>query len=160
MSKSREIELFEPIRGAGGAPVTRVTLRKPRYRDYMDLLPPVSWVSVGENAFYEQETPALLEPWIERLVDIDPNFLPQLELEDTLALRDAVIGFFRDARARADGAGADKSEGESQRGALFAIGRPLVFKFGFEFRAVEALDLDDALHWLHEAQRFHDEMTR
>lgn len=90
------VELSEPIKGHKGA-IAFIELREPRYRDYMDLGLPVTWVSMGDGG-YEQETPQLVDAWIERLADIDPNFLELLPLVDAMALRDAVMDFFREAR--------------------------------------------------------------
>jgi hypothetical protein len=93
---AKTIELTEPIKGHRGQPIKAVTLREPKYLDYMELGLPVAWISL-ESGGFEQEEPSLIQRWIERLCDCDPNFLPQLNLRDTLALRNAVTSFFREA---------------------------------------------------------------
>lgn len=98
---SKTISLSQPIKGHNGEQIGSVTLREPKYRDYMDLGLPVTWVTINaEGGGFEQEAASLIGAWIERLADIDPNFLELLSLADSLELRDAVIGFFREARAR------------------------------------------------------------
>jgi hypothetical protein len=95
MSKTRTIELSEPIRDHCGQ-IKTIVLREPRYSDFIDIGAPATWVSLGNGGF-SQETPAVLGQWIERLADIDPNLLPQLSLRDTLELRAAVFEFFYEA---------------------------------------------------------------
>lgn len=92
---SKTIYLTEPIKGHGGM-IASVTLREPKYADFIDLGMPTTWVSLSEGGF-SQETPSILGQWIERLADIDPNFLSQLRLRGTLALRGAVLSFFIEA---------------------------------------------------------------
>jgi aspartate/methionine/tyrosine aminotransferase len=64
----------------------------------MDLGFPVTYVSVKDGGGFQQETPSVIKEWVERLADIDPNLLMSLNIRDTLALRDAVIDFFSEAR--------------------------------------------------------------
>jgi Phage tail assembly chaperone proteins, E, or 41 or 14 len=92
---SKTINLSEPIKGHHGM-IKSVVLREPKYSDFIDLGMPTCWVSLSEGGF-SQETPSILGQWIERLADIDPNFLAQLCLRDTLALRGAVLSFFIEA---------------------------------------------------------------
>jgi len=84
----------EGAKGAGGAALTQITLREPKFGDYMDLGSPSNWCTLPGGGGFLQEATAVTGAWIERLADCDPNFLGQLNLTDTLALRDAVIGFF------------------------------------------------------------------
>ena len=93
----KTIELTTPINGPRGE-IRSLNLRDPKYRDYMQIGLPVQWVSVSEGGGFEQETPALINEWVERICEIDPNLLQMLSLRDTLALRDAVLSFFREAR--------------------------------------------------------------
>jgi hypothetical protein len=93
----KRVELERPVKGHGGVEIRAITLRDPRYLDYMDIGLPSIWVSV-ESGGFEQEATNSTREWIERLCDCDPNFLGQLSLADTLALRDAVMSFFREAR--------------------------------------------------------------
>lgn len=93
----KQVELESPIKGHGGVEIRTITLRDPRYRDYMDIGLPSIWVAL-ESGGFEQEATNSTREWIERLCDCDPNFLGQVSLADTLALRDAVMSFFREAR--------------------------------------------------------------
>jgi hypothetical protein len=94
---AKTIELSQPIKGHRG-PVTKITLREPRYRDLMDLGMPSTWVAVPGGGGFEQESFTALEEWVNRLVvDMDVNFLELLSLKDSLALRAAVRDFFFDA---------------------------------------------------------------
>jgi hypothetical protein len=95
--------LSSPIKWHRG-PITEITLREPKYRDFMTLGLPSTWVNVVGGSGFEQENVQALAEWIERLADCDPNALELLSLQDTLALRGAVRDF-RTARAFAiDGA--------------------------------------------------------
>lgn len=58
---------------------------------------PVTWVPLAGGSGFSQETPSVLAAWIERLSDIDPNFLSGLCLRDTLALRAAALDLFIEA---------------------------------------------------------------
>ena len=97
MSASKTIDLVEPVKGPRGV-ISKITLRAPRYKDYMELDLPIIWVQVEQGGF-TQETPSAMRAWVERLSDCDPNLMEQLGLEDTLAIRDAVTDFFQSARA-------------------------------------------------------------
>lgn len=90
------VNLTQPIKGHGRQEITKIVLREPKYGDFIDLGMPTTWVSLEKGGF-SSETPQLLGQWIERLADIDPNFLAQLSLRDTLALRGAVLNFFIEA---------------------------------------------------------------
>lgn len=94
----KTIQLSSPLAGPNGVKITEITLRDPNFGDFVDLGFPVTYVAVKDGGGFEQETPSIVRDWIERLYDGDPNFLAFLNLRDTLALRDAVVGFFREAR--------------------------------------------------------------
>ncbi|QGM97799.1 phage tail assembly protein [Methylocystis parvus] len=96
----RIVTLSEPIEIPGQATIRTIGLRVPRFADYMSIGMPFTWVEVGTGG-YQQETPELLQAWIERLADIDPNFLALLGLRDTLELKGAIADFFREALAPA-----------------------------------------------------------
>lgn len=92
------IELSQSYDGPNGTRFNRVTMNEPTFRDYTDLGNPTTFVAVSGGGGFEQETPSVIRDWIERLYDGDPNFLYQLNLVDSMKLRDAVIDFFRVAR--------------------------------------------------------------
>jgi hypothetical protein len=94
---NRVIPLDKPIKGPQGL-IGKITLREPAYRDYMDLGEPVAAVSMGGGASYLQESSAVIDVYIQRLADIDPNLLELLSFRDTLRLREEVLLFFQEAR--------------------------------------------------------------
>jgi hypothetical protein len=95
---SKTIALSQPIKGPGGKSITAITLREPKYRDYMELDLPVIYVRLENGGGFQQETPSAMRVWVERLADCDPNLMEGLCLADTIALRDAVNDFFIEAR--------------------------------------------------------------
>ena len=95
---AKVIELSRSYDGPNGTKFNRVTMNEPTFRDYTDLGNPTMFVAVSGGGGFEQETPSVIRDWIERLYDGDSNFLYQLNLPDSLKLRDAVIDFFREAR--------------------------------------------------------------
>jgi hypothetical protein len=105
---AKTVELTEPIRSHRGV-IKKIVLREPKYSDFIDLGMPTTWVSLADGGGFSQETPSVLGAWIERLADIDCNFLPQVCLRDTLALRGAVLGFFIEAVMPVPTAAADQS---------------------------------------------------
>ena len=88
------IVLSEPITDASGKTVTSITLRKPNYVDYFEIGAPVVLVTFQGGGSFEQETPSIVNAWIERLADCGRSVLDQLNLCDTLALRDAIVSQF------------------------------------------------------------------
>lgn len=96
----RTIMLSSPIEIPGQPAIRTIKLRAPRFGDYMAIGMPFTWVEVGSGG-YQQETPEMVQDWIERLADIDPNLLSMLGLRDTLALKGAIADFFREALAPA-----------------------------------------------------------
>lgn len=108
MSKTRTIELFEPIRDHCGQ-ITKIVLREPRYSDFIDLGMPATWVSLPNGGGFLQEEPAVLGQWIERLCDVELTTLELLPLTDVLAIRLAVFSFFTGAGPLPPTAAADRS---------------------------------------------------
>ena len=89
---AKTVTLSRPINWHHGQ-ITQISLREPRYRDFMDLGLPSTWVTVPGGGFEQENVQALAE-WIERLADCDVTALELLSLKDTLALRGAVRDFF------------------------------------------------------------------
>jgi hypothetical protein len=109
---AKTIELSRPIKWHRGH-IKEIVLREPKYRDFMDLGLPTTWVSVPGGGFEQENVQALAE-WIERLCDCDPNALELLTLKDTLALRGAVRDFFIASQEKtASPPSTDSSEGSS-----------------------------------------------
>jgi hypothetical protein len=96
---SKTVPLSSPIKWHRGA-ISEITLREPKYRDFMTLGLPSTWVNVAGGSGFEQENVQALAEWIERLADCDPNALELLSLQDTLALRGAVRDFFTESAAQ------------------------------------------------------------
>jgi hypothetical protein len=106
---AKTIELSRPIKWHRGH-IKEITLREPKYRDFMDLGLPTTWVVVPGGGFEQENVHALAE-WIERLADCDVNALELLSLKDTLALRGAVRDFFISSQDGMDSAqSTDSSE--------------------------------------------------
>ena len=104
-AQSKTIVLLKPL-GSPNNPksyLERVTLRPPRFADFMELGEPEIYVPVaeGRGGFVETNLEAVRR-YVERLAgkDLDPGLLEHASLEDSMRLRDAVLGFFRDARQR------------------------------------------------------------
>lgn len=89
-----KITLTEPIEG-----ITEITLRPPTFADFVEIGAAATWVSLPNGAGFIQETPSVTGQWISRLSGLDLADLKPLSLRDTLALRDAVFGFFAEAGA-------------------------------------------------------------
>jgi hypothetical protein len=105
---SKTIALTEAIRDNLGNAITEITLRRPAYADFFEIGFPVVWVQIGCGG-YEQETPAIVAAWIARLCDCAAETLEQLNLTDTLALRDAIVDLFPPRREIAGAATAPLS---------------------------------------------------
>ena len=51
---SKTVNLSEPIKGPGGKQITAITLREPKYRDYMELDLPVIYVRLKTAAAFSK----------------------------------------------------------------------------------------------------------
>ncbi len=97
MSSGKTVILSEPIKGIGGAMITEIKFREPRYEDVLDIGEPETLIGLGEGKAFFQEDAKAIRSYLERLSDIDVNFLPRLGLKDTLACKQTVKFFFREA---------------------------------------------------------------
>jgi hypothetical protein len=96
-----EIKLVEPIKTHDGEAKV-VILRPPKYADVFALGEPQAFaVDPNTGMMFTTDKDEVIEKYIERICiePKDSNWLVQCGLADSLALRDAVLGFFRDARA-------------------------------------------------------------
>lgn len=99
---SRTRKLSKPILAHGGREISVIRLRPPKYRDIMNLGDPSALV-VLSNAVLPSEDLTTVERYIETLaVDdagaaIDPGLLEQIDYRDAIALKDAVVSFFKAA---------------------------------------------------------------
>jgi hypothetical protein len=95
----RERILTKPIVGHPTAEnpqgrITKITLRRPKYRDVMSHGDPETLVVV-QGGYVPQTDMAIIERYIGALSGIDVGLLEQLDYVDALALRDAVQSFFQ-----------------------------------------------------------------
>jgi hypothetical protein len=96
----KTIKLSQP-KTFGDVTISEITLRDPTYGELFEIGPPATFVVVREaGGGFEQVAESVVKVWIERLADVDPNYLPSLHWEDGIALREAVLDFFRAAMAR------------------------------------------------------------
>lgn len=97
----RSRTLLKSIRGPG-ATIEAVVLRPPKYRDIMAYGDPTSLI-VMDGAMMPSEDMGVVQKYITTLVTdeagavIDPALLEQIDYRDALALKDAVLSFFREA---------------------------------------------------------------
>ncbi|QEN87727.1 hypothetical protein FZC33_16005 [Labrys sp. KNU-23] len=96
----RRIRLTRPIK-SHSLEITHLDLRPVRWPDYMAIGEPVvEGVSVG-GLFLLEVIPDRLRQYAERLIKPEQEeFLPQLGLDDTYAVQEAIRSFFDQARAR------------------------------------------------------------
>lgn len=103
------VTLKNPIEGHLPDPVTgesritqikEIVLREPKYRDIMLLGEPAAFARSEGGMIYQAEKDEVVRNYIERLM-ISPKdvlLLEQVSLADALQLKEAIFGFFQDAR--------------------------------------------------------------
>jgi hypothetical protein len=101
-----EIALTEPIKATdGNGNVTEcktVVLRPPKYGDVFALGEPQAFaLDPNTGMMFTSNRDDVIEKYLQRccVQPINADLLMQCSLADSLALRDAVLGFFTDARA-------------------------------------------------------------
>jgi len=107
MSEAKLIQLTEPVQHFGKT-VTGVYLREPKAGHVMRLGEPR--FPVGQNgAVYMAERDDVVAQYVEELLSIDGKspvdggggaLVQMFSLDDAIAIRDALFGFFSDARGR------------------------------------------------------------
>jgi hypothetical protein len=98
MTPAKTVVLSSPIEGQRGT-IRELKFREPKFEDYMALGDPETLVGLsnGGAGFYQEDMNAIRQ-YTERLVvDFDINFLPRISLKDTLAIKETILSFFRDA---------------------------------------------------------------
>lgn len=106
MPNTAIVELVEPLLGHG-EPIRRLVLKEPTGRDYISLGEPMVVARNPDGTAYAVENTAVIEQYVERCITEpkDPLLvIPQLGLSDAMRLKEAVLGFFRDARQAASSA--------------------------------------------------------
>jgi hypothetical protein len=89
---ARVRKLSKTIMGHQG-PISEIVLRRPTYRDFMDLGDPKTFIVI-EGGWVPQHDLQLIERYVERLSGIQSLLLVQCDYTDGIALRDAVLSFF------------------------------------------------------------------
>lgn len=100
---SRVRKLFKPIEGHDGK-IDTIILRRPKHREVMTWGDPAALI-VMRDAMLPHEDMGIVASYLDALCGdatgkkLDPALLDQLDYIDTLALKDAVISFFKAAEA-------------------------------------------------------------
>jgi hypothetical protein len=98
MTPTKTVVLSSPIQGHRGM-IRELKFREPKFEDYMAFGDPETLVGLsnGGAAFYQEDMNAIRQ-YTERLVvDFDINFMSLIGLKDTLAIKNTILSFFRDA---------------------------------------------------------------
>lgn len=91
------IKLKAPLVGHSG-PITEVEVRPPTAEDYFDLGDPTNVVRVPDGGFYVVENTAVVREYIKRCCSADPLLIEKASLADGIRIKEAVLGFFLEAR--------------------------------------------------------------
>jgi len=92
--------LARPIRGHEGE-IREVRFREPRYHDFMMLGDPTAMVFLPNGGVLPHEDHSIIEKYAERLIVEQSHgpLLAQCSLDDALAIKEMIIGFFRQGSA-------------------------------------------------------------
>lgn len=96
-----EGHLPDPVTGESRmAQITEIVLREPKYRDIMLLGEPAAFARSESGMIFQAEKDDVVQSYIERLMESpkDRALLQQVSLADALQLKEAVFGFFQEAR--------------------------------------------------------------
>ena len=102
---SRSRKLITPIQGGGDQPIDVIRLRQPKYRDVMAFGDPSSMILMA-GAMVPNDDMAIVTKYLETLATdgagevLNPGLLQQLDYRDAIALKDAVLDFFKAASIR------------------------------------------------------------
>lgn len=95
--ETKEITLKRPFPDGKDGMVTKVVLREPGALDFFKIGPVQTWVrSGGGMALVDEDT--AIAAYAERMI-VEPNpvlAMSQMSLLDAIAVREAVLSFFRD----------------------------------------------------------------
>lgn len=95
---TRVVPLVAAIATHSG-PMTEMRLRKPTYKEIMQHGDPSQVIVLTNGSALPMEDMPTIELYIEKLSGVDRVLLAQLDYADGLALKDAVLDFFRRASA-------------------------------------------------------------
>jgi len=92
--------LTKPIRGHEGD-IREVRFREPRYHDFMMLGDPTAMVFLPNGGVLPHEDHGIIEKYAERLIVEQSHgpLLAQCSLDDALAIKEVILGFFCPERA-------------------------------------------------------------
>jgi hypothetical protein len=95
----RTVPLTNPIKGHAGF-IESVTLREPTGDEYFSLGEPGVYARTAERVTLQVENDPVIKAYIEKCVVAPANalLLAQLSLVDAMKVKDAMLGFFQDAR--------------------------------------------------------------
>ena len=99
---SRVRTLVKSIPAHGGRSIAKIRLRPPKYREIMSFGDPSAMI-VFNGAVLPHEDMGIVEKYVEALsldesgAPIDPGLLGQADYRDAIALKDAVLSFFKTA---------------------------------------------------------------
>ena len=99
--KTAEVTLSEPITTHDG-PCSKVVLRSPKYGDVFALGEPQAYaVDPNSGLLFTSNRDDVIRQYVQRCViePKNPDLLEQCNLADSLAIREAILGFFEAARA-------------------------------------------------------------
>ena len=97
--KAVTIKLAEPLAGHGGM-IHEITLKPPLARDYMELGDPNTVTRLPDGGYYVVENNLVVREYIGRCADQDLLLIENASLRDAIEIRNAVLGFFAEARAK------------------------------------------------------------
>lgn len=102
---SRSRKLIAPIQGIGDKTIDVVRLRQPKYKDIMTYGDPSSMILM-QGAYVPNEDMGIIVKYVETLATdeagevIMSSLLNQMDYRDAIALKDAVLDFFKAASIR------------------------------------------------------------
>ncbi len=109
MAKQKTVELLEPV-PFDGRMIDSLTLREPKAREYGLLGEPAVHTRSADGSWIIVDNTEAIMGYVRAGVPINlSGVIDHVGLADTLRLKDAVLGFFADARA----AGATTARGSS-----------------------------------------------
>lgn len=91
-------KLHRPIKGYNSQMIDEIKLREPKYRDIMAFGDPSALI-VMEGGVLPHDDMDLISRYISALSGLDGGLLEQVHYVDALALKAAVLDFFRSASA-------------------------------------------------------------
>lgn len=121
MPKTVSVKLQNPIIAHGGSR-TEVILREPRGVDFIEIGEPFAYARADKGLVVHAENDQAIKSYLERCI-VEPDYLlvmSQATLLDMVSVKEALFGFFADARqarsASTSSSSASTSDGSTQTG--------------------------------------------